>query len=95
MATNSLAPLLTVGAAAAIASTGTQTGQDVVAPGGLRAARRARPGLSVALYAARGVHARKVLAELKEWMGANNAAIMAVLLAVIGAKLLGDGIAAL
>jgi hypothetical protein len=37
----------------------------------------------------------KLLGELKDWMSGNNAAIMAVLLLVIGAKLLGDGISGL
>ena len=32
---------------------------------------------------------------MKAWMAANNAAIMAVLMLVIGIKLLGDGIAGL
>ena len=32
---------------------------------------------------------------MKDWMAANNAAIMAVLLLVIGAKLIGDGISGL
>ena len=32
---------------------------------------------------------------MKAWMAANNAAIMAVLMLVIGTKLLGDGIAGL
>jgi hypothetical protein len=30
---------------------------------------------------------------MRSWMAANNAAIMAVLMLVIGTKLLGDGIA--
>jgi len=32
------------------------------------------------------------LDDLKAWMGAHNAAIMAVLLLVIGAKLIGDAV---
>ena len=32
---------------------------------------------------------------MKAWMAANNAAIMAVIMLVIGVKLLGDGIAGL
>jgi hypothetical protein len=36
-----------------------------------------------------------VLGELKDWMSGHNAAIMAVLLLVIGAKLIGDGITGL
>ena len=33
--------------------------------------------------------------ELKQWMGAHNAAIMAVMCLVLGAKLVGDGISGL
>ena len=36
-----------------------------------------------------------VLAELKSWMAAHNAAIMAVLCLVIGAKLIGDAVTGL
>ena len=37
----------------------------------------------------------KVLGELKSWMAASNAAIMAVITLVIGVKILGDGISGL
>jgi hypothetical protein len=37
----------------------------------------------------------ELLGRLKVWLAQNNAVIMAVLLLVIGAKLLGDGIAGL
>ena len=53
------------------------------------------PGIPVAIYFALSERARHLLDELKAWMGANNAPIMAVLFAVIGAKLVGDGISAL
>ena len=39
--------------------------------------------------------ATRMLDDLKNWMGHNNAAIVAVLCLVIGAKLIGDGISAL
>ena len=47
------------------------------------------------IYFALGDRATKPLDELKAWMGANNAAIMAVLCLVIAAKLIGDGISGL
>lgn len=53
------------------------------------------PGIPVAIYFALGERAKRPLDELKGWMGANNAAIMAVLCLIIGAKLLGDGISGL
>jgi len=42
-----------------------------------------------------GERAAHVLDGLKTWMVQNNAVIMAVLLLVIGAKMIGDGITAL
>ena len=53
------------------------------------------PGIPVAIYFALGQRARRILDELKAWMGAHNAAIMAVLCLVIGVKLIGDGISGL
>jgi hypothetical protein len=53
------------------------------------------PGAPVAIYFALGEKAAHVLDELKGSMAARNAAIMAVLCLVIGAKLLGDGISGL
>lgn len=49
----------------------------------------------VVIYFAMGDRAAAVLDELKKWMIHNNAVIMAVLLLVIGAKMLGDGISVL
>jgi len=47
------------------------------------------------IYLAMGARAARVLDGLKTWMVQNNAVIMAVLLLVIGAKMIGDGISAL
>jgi threonine/homoserine/homoserine lactone efflux protein len=47
------------------------------------------------IYLAMGDRAAAVLDGLKTWMIQNNAVIMAVLLLVIGAKMIGDGISAL
>lgn len=49
----------------------------------------------VFIYLFMGSRAAAMLDALKAWMTHNNAVIMAVLLLVLGAKLLGDGIAAL
>ena len=51
--------------------------------------------MPVALYFVLGDRATRLLEDLKTWMAANNAAIMAVLCLVIGAKLIGDGISGL
>jgi hypothetical protein len=51
--------------------------------------------LPVAIYFAMGEPATRLLEELEAWLGAHNAAIMAVLCLVVGAKLIGDGVSGL
>ena len=87
--------LLTVGAAAAIAGTSAAGGEQAVALAVFVLIGALGPGIPVAMYFALGDRARERLDEMKSWMAGHNAAIMTVLFAVIGAKLLGDGIAAL
>jgi threonine/homoserine/homoserine lactone efflux protein len=87
--------ILTLGAAAAIAQTGVGAGRQAVALAVFVIVGTLGPGIPVGIYFALGERAKHLLDELKAWMGANNAAIMAVLCLVIGAKLIGDGITAL
>jgi threonine/homoserine/homoserine lactone efflux protein len=87
--------LLTVAAATTIAQTGISTGSELAALAVFVVIATLGPGVPVAIYFAMGRRAAALLDDLKNWMGANNAAIMAVLLLVIGAKLIGDGISAL
>ena len=87
--------LLTVGAAAAIAQTGVSTGQQAIALAVFILVGTLGPGIPVALYFVLGDRARRLLEGLKTWMAASNAAILAVLCLVIGAKLIGDGISGL
>jgi threonine/homoserine/homoserine lactone efflux protein len=87
--------ILTLGAAAAIAQTGIDTGQQAVALAVFIVIGTLGPGLPVAIYFALGARAEQVLDELKRWMAGHNAAIMAVLCLVIGSKLIGDGISGL
>ena len=87
--------LLTVGAAAAIAQAGLDTGEQAISLGVFIVVATLGPGAPVAIYFALGERATHLLDELKAWMGANNTAIMAVLCLVIGAKLIGDGISGL
>jgi hypothetical protein len=42
-----------------------------------------------------GDRSRKLLDAIKDWRAANNAVIMAVLLLILGVKLIGDGISGL
>jgi threonine/homoserine/homoserine lactone efflux protein len=87
--------LLTVGAAGAIAQTGIDAPEQAIALAVFILVATLGPGIPVAVFFLMGERAQRILDDLKAWMGANNAAIMAVLCLVIGAKLLGDGIAGL
>jgi threonine/homoserine/homoserine lactone efflux protein len=87
--------LLTAGAAAAIAQTGIDTGEQAVALAVFVLLATLGPGVPVAVYFALGAGAKRLLDELKLWLGAHNAAIMAVLCLLIGAQLIGDGISGL
>jgi threonine/homoserine/homoserine lactone efflux protein len=87
--------LLTVGAASAIAQTGGSTGEQAIALAVFVVVATLGPGLPVAIHFALGDRAKAILDDLKTWMAANNAAIIAVLFLVIGAKLIGDGISGL
>ena len=83
---------LTVAAAAAIAAAGLSTGGEL----GTLAVFILLGSLSIltplAIYFAMGERAVTILGGLKNWMAAHNAAIMTVLLLVLGAKLTGDAI---
>jgi threonine/homoserine/homoserine lactone efflux protein len=87
--------VLTVGAAAAIAQTGASTGGQAAALAVFVAIGTLGPGIPVAVYFLMGDRASRILEGLKTWMGRHNAAIMAVICLVIGAKLIGDGISGL
>jgi Sap, sulfolipid-1-addressing protein len=86
---------MTVGAGAAIAQTGIGAVEQaavlaifvVLASGGC--------GAPVVLFFVLGDRSVTLLGELKDWMASNNAVIMAVLMLVIGVKLIGDGISGL
>jgi hypothetical protein len=86
--------LLTVGAAA-VAQTGIAAGQETIALAVFVLIGTIGVGAPVITYFVLGERSRKPLDELKSWMAANNAVIMAVLTLVIGAKLVGDGISSL
>jgi threonine/homoserine/homoserine lactone efflux protein len=87
--------VLTIGAATAIAQSGISTGDQAIALAVFILVGTLGPGIPVAIYFLMGERAERMLDDLKEWMGHHNAAIMTVLLLVIGVKLLGDGISAL
>jgi len=87
--------LLAVGGAAAIAQTGIPGGQQAVAYAVFAVIGTLGVGAPVGIYFAMGKRSADLLGRLKDWMGHNNAVIMAVLCLVIGVKLLGDGLSGL
>jgi Sap, sulfolipid-1-addressing protein len=87
--------LLAVGGAAAIAQTGIPGGQQAVAYAVFAVIGTLGVGAPVGIYFAMGKRSAELLGRLKDWMGHNNAVIMAVLCLVIGVKLLGDGLSGL
>jgi hypothetical protein len=84
-----------VGGAAAIAQTGIPGGQQAIAYLVFALAGTLGAGIPVIIYLAMGTRSDKLLAGLKDWMSAHNAAITAVLCLIIAAKLIGDGISGL
>ena len=86
---------LTLAAATAIAQTGTSGGDQAIALAVFVLLGSLTILAPVTIYFAMGARAVEILDGLKTWMAAHNAAIMTVLLLVLGAKLIGDAIAAL
>ena len=87
--------LLTVGAAAAIAQTGAGTVSQAVALAVFVVIATVGVGAPVAIYYLMGDRAPSILSGLRLWMVRHNAAIMATLCLILGAKLIGDAISAL
>lgn len=88
--------LLVVSGGAAIASAApADTNAQVVASVVFALVASLGVATPVFIYLFMGSRAATMLDELKAWMIHNNAVIMAVLLLVLGAKMLGDGVAAL
>jgi threonine/homoserine/homoserine lactone efflux protein len=84
--------LLAIAAAASIASIGIEVGEEAVAYLVFALIGTVGVATPVVIYFALGERAGTLLDGLKRWMSRNNAVIMAVLLLVIGAKLVGEAI---
>jgi threonine/homoserine/homoserine lactone efflux protein len=84
--------LLTLSGAATIAGTEISGGQEAVAYVIFVAIASIGVVVPVVIYFTMGERAEDILAGIKNWMARNNAVIMAVLLLVIGVKLIGDAI---
>jgi len=85
--------LLAISAAATIAQTAIPGGQQAAAYLVFALIATVGVGAPIVIYFAMGDRAEAMLDELKEWMAHNNAVIMSVLCLVIGAKLIGQGMA--
>jgi threonine/homoserine/homoserine lactone efflux protein len=83
---------LTIAAAAVIAQAGISSGQEALAVAIFVLVGSLTILAPLVVYLAMGAKAKGTLDGLKTWMGASNATIMAVLLLVLGAKLIGDAI---
>lgn len=84
--------LLALAAAAAIVQTDISEGQQAVAYLVFALIATVSVAAPVVIYFAMGDKAGPMLERLKNWMAQNNAVIMAVLVLVLGAKLIGDAI---
>jgi hypothetical protein len=87
--------LLVVAGATAIAQTGISSAQQVLALVVYILIASTGVMAPVALFFILGDRSREMLDDLKTWLQRNNAAIMAVLLLILGVKLLGDAISQL
>lgn len=84
--------LLAVAGATVIAQAGLPAGQEAGALAIFIAIATIGPAAPVVLFFALGARSREPLDAMKDWLARNNATIMAVLLLVIGLKLVGDAI---
>ncbi len=84
--------LLAVGAATGIAQTGIGAADQAIAYAVFALVATVGVAAPVVMYFVLGERSRQILTGLRDWMGQHNAAIMAVLCLVIGAKLIGDAI---
>ena len=84
--------LLAVAAAVAIAQTGIGGGEQAGAYAVFVVVATLGVGTPVALSIALGERARERLDRLERWMSQHNAAIMSVVLLILGVKLIGDAV---
>jgi threonine/homoserine/homoserine lactone efflux protein len=87
--------ILTIAGATAIAQTGITGGEQAVALAVFVLIGCAGVATPVAIAFVMGDRSRDVLDGIKDWMARNNTVITVVILAVIGAKLIGDAIGGL
>lgn len=86
---------LTIAAAATISAAELSGGEQAVTVAVYVLIASVTVVVPVVAYLVAGERAAPVLDSMKRWLTANNATVMGVLFIVLGAKVLGDGIAAL
>jgi threonine/homoserine/homoserine lactone efflux protein len=86
---------LTIAAAASIGSAGLSSGEEIVVLVVFVLIASVGVAAPVVMNLILGSKAEHTLNEMKEWLVANNATVMAVLFLVLGAKVLGGGISIL
>ncbi len=87
--------MLILAAASTIAQTGISGGEQAIVYGVFCLIGTLGVAIPVIVYFALGDRAPALLRRMQMWMAHNNAAIMSVLLLVIGVKIFGDGLSAL
>ena len=87
--------LLAVAAASIVAEADLAAGAQAVALGAFVAVASLGVLAPLVIHVALGARSRGVLDALRGWLVANNAVVMAVLLVVVGALVVGDAVAAL
>jgi Sap, sulfolipid-1-addressing protein len=87
--------VVVVGAAATIAQTGISASEQAIALAVLVLIGSLGVMAPLGVYFGLGSRSAKPLDAIRSWMAANNSAVVAVMLLVIGTNLLGDGISGL
>jgi threonine/homoserine/homoserine lactone efflux protein len=87
--------MLTIAAGAAIAQAGISAGKQAIVFAIFAIIATVGPAVPLGMYYGLGDRSSVVLSRVRDWMVANNQAIMSVLCLLIGAKLIGDAIAGL
>lgn len=84
--------LLVISAAGAVSSAGLSSGDEILAIAIFTAIATIGVAAPIAIFFAMGARSADLLARLKGWMTANNAPIMAVICALLGAYLIVKGL---
>jgi Sap, sulfolipid-1-addressing protein len=85
--------MLTIAAGAAIAQAGISAGKQAIVFAVFAIIATAGPAVPLGMYYGLGDRSSGVLSRVRDWMVANNQAIMSVLCLLLGVKLIGDAIA--